>query len=96
MSNNKPPKKTPSERRYAKIWKAISAADVGKPVQVRVHHSAAKTLIQAVMKEKSRETAMLSKLDMLRAGKLEITRGAIQIDGYQIITFVLPVDGRKI
>lgn len=96
MSNNKPTKTAPSQRKYEKIWTAISKASVAEPVQVRVHYSAAKTLIQAVLKEKSRETAIRAKLDMLRAGKLTVKRGEVQKDGYQIITFILPVDGRKI
>lgn len=96
MSNNKPAKTKPSQRKYAKIWEAISKAPVASPVEVRVHHTAAKTLIQAVFKEKTRETALRAKLDMLRAGKLEVKRGTVQTDGYQVITFILPVDGRKI
>ena len=85
-----------SVRRYFVIWDAISKAPVGKKVSVRAHQSAAATLIQAVSKEKSRETAEKKKLGMPFAGKLVIEREAPDVAGYVTIHFSLEWDGRRL
>jgi hypothetical protein len=85
-----------SVRKYATIWSAISAAPMTTPVKVRVHKNNMDTLIQGVLKEKSRETAVLARYHMPRAGKLSIDRGSPDDKDMCIVTFSLPVDGRKI
>lgn len=85
-----------SGRRYESIWKAISTADVGVKVPVRTHHTAAKTLIQAVCKEKSRETSEKRKLGMRFAGKLVIEKGEPDDKGLVVIQFSLEWDGRRL
>lgn len=97
MSKSSKNKGVPTGRRYESIWKAISAAKVGAPVQIRVHTSAARTLIQAVCKEKSRETAIKRRLGMPFAGKLIIDRPTATDDqGFVVISFSLDWDGRQL
>jgi hypothetical protein len=85
-------------RRYEPIWHAIKAAKVGTEVPVKVHGTAAKTLRQAVLKEKSIETAQRKKLGLPFAGNLEIrevTEGVVPT-GYCIIYFKLSWDGTRL
>jgi hypothetical protein len=85
-------------RKYESIWAAIKAADVGVEVPIKVHGTAAKTLRQAVLKEKSLETAIRKKVGLRYAGKLEIrevTEG-VHPHGYCIIYFKLTFDGTRI
>lgn len=97
MSKSNSGKSAPNgERRYTSIWKAISAAKVGDKVPVRTHSSAAKTLIQAVCKEKSRETSEKRKLGMPFAGKLVIEKGEPDSKGLVVIQFSLEWDGRRL
>jgi hypothetical protein len=87
----------PQPRKYAAIWDAISAAEVGKIVSVRVHETAAKTVRQAVCKEKSRETAERKRLGMFAAGKLIITETPDKKDAeFVILNFSLEWDGRRL
>lgn len=89
-------KPTP-KRRYQIIWEAISTAKVGVKVPVRVHESAVATLIQAVSKEKSRETASKKQLGMRHAGKLVVDRGKeVDANGCIIVQFSLEWDGRRL
>jgi hypothetical protein len=83
-------------RKYLPVWQAISAAKVGEVVSIRVHHTAAATLIQAVSKEKSRETAEKKRLSMPFAGPLKIQKRKVDHAGYQIVEFSLQWDGRKL
>ena len=82
-------------RKYQKIWEAIKSAPVGKEVQVKVHATAAKTLRQAVLKEKSIETAPRKQLGMMDAGKLEIREEEATPTGYVIVFFKLTWDGTR-
>lgn len=85
-------------RRYEPIWKAIKDAKVGVEIPVKVHGTAAKTLRQAVLKEKSIETAQRRKLGLPFAGKLEIREDheGVNPSGYCIIYFKLSWDGTRL
>lgn len=85
-------------RKYQPIWESIKAVDPGTEVAVKVHGTAEKTLRQAVLKEKSRETAIRKKLQMPRAGKLEIRvqTDGVNPNGYVIVYFKLDWDMRKL
>lgn len=84
------------ERKYSPIWEAISKVPVGTEVPVKVHRTAAATLVQAVSKEKSQYNAIRTKLQMPRAGKLIVKREEPDDKGYQIIKFSLEWDSRKL
>lgn len=87
----------PQPRRYQPIWEMISKLPVGEETPVRVHHTAAKTLIQAVSKEKSRETASKKQLGMRFAGKLAIRETVCPKDEeFRVIYFQLEWDGRRL
>lgn len=88
--------KPATPRRYQSIWEAIKAAPVGKEVPVKCHATASKTLRQAVLKEKSLETASKKKLGMRYAGKLEIREAPAVPTGYVIIFFKLSWDGQRL
>ena len=91
--------KTPQpiqKRKYAVIWETISATPVGQVTQVRVHKTAAATLIQAVSKEKSRETADKKRLGMPFAEPLKVATKEVDAAGYQIVEFSLEWDGRRL
>lgn len=89
-------------RKYQPIWEAISKAKVGDVTSVRVHETAVATLIQAVSKEKSRETAERKRLGMSFAGKLvvrqepEKDKKTERETGWIIVRFSLEWDGRKL
>lgn len=88
---------TDGPRKYYPIWEAISKAKVGEAVPVRVHRTAVDTLIQAVSKEKSRETATKKKLGMRFAGKLVIAKQIDEKDPeFVIVRFSLEWDGRRL
>lgn len=83
-------------RQYQSIWEAIKAAPVGKEVPVKCHATASKTLRQAVLKEKSMETASRKQLGMRYAGKLEIREAPAVPHGYVILFFKLQWDGTRL
>lgn len=83
-------------RQYQSIWEAIKAAPVGKEVPVKCHATASKTVRQAVLKEKSRETASRKQLGMRYAGKLEIREEPAVPNGYVILFFKLSWDGTRL
>lgn len=83
-------------RQYQPIWEAIKKVPVGKEVQVKCHISAKKTLRQAVLKEKSRETALRKKLGERYAGNLEIRELPAKQADYILIAFKLSWDGTRI
>lgn len=83
-------------RQYERIWHAIKDADVGKEVPVKCHATAAKTVRQAVLKEKSAETASRKKLGMPFAGKLSIREEPCKPHGYVILFFKLQWDGTRL
>jgi len=83
-------------RQYQPIWNAIKTAPVGEEVQVKIHGTASKTLRQAVLKEKSIETAARKKLGMRFAGKLEIRELPCYPNGYVIVFFKLSWDGTRL
>jgi hypothetical protein len=87
----------PITRKYYPVWKAVSAADVGVPVQIRVHNTRVQTFKQAVCKEKTIETAIQKKLGMRFAGKLifKLEPCPIKPD-YSIVSISLEWDGRKL
>lgn len=93
-------KQQASQRQYESIWNAIKSADPTKPIQIRCHPNAVKTIIQAVKKEKTRECGVRGKLGMLRQGKLEIVHNPEVVDGKltgkAMITFKLQWDGTKL
>jgi hypothetical protein len=85
-------------RKYEPIWDAIKSQPVGKELPVKVHGTAVRTLKQAVLKEKSIETAARKRLGMRFAGKLEIrivTEG-VTPTGYAIVYFKLSWDGTRL
>jgi hypothetical protein len=85
-------------RKYEPIWEAIKKLPVGVELPVKVHGTAVATLKQAVLKEKSRETAARKRLGMRFAGKLEVrevTEG-VTPHGYAIIYFKLSWDGTRL
>jgi hypothetical protein len=87
----------PQPRKYFPIWEMISKLPVGKETPVRVHHTACKTMIQAVSKEKSIETASKKKLGMRFAGKLVVRETVDPSDGeFRIVYFSLEWDGRRL
>jgi len=83
-------------RKYESIWTAIKAVDVGKEVGVKCHATAVTTLIHAVEKEKSRETAIRKKLGLRYAGKMRERTEEAQPSGYVIVFFKLEFDGTRI
>ena len=85
-------------RRYETIWQAIKDTPVGNELAVKVHGTAAKTLRQGVLKEKSAETAQRKKLGLRFAGRLEIREVTedVQPSGYCIIYFKLSWDGNRL
>ena len=84
-------------RQYQSIWEAIKKAPVGKEVPVKCHGTANKTVRQAVLKEKSRETASRKQLGMRFAGKLEIREEVAGApNGYVILFFRLQWDGTRL
>jgi hypothetical protein len=83
-------------RKYKKIWDAIKQVKVGQEVPVRVHKTAAKTLRQAVLKEKSMETAPKKQLGMRYAGKLEIREEPVPNTDTVIVYFKLSWDGTRL
>jgi hypothetical protein len=84
-------------RKYTAIWAAIKAAPVSRGVEVKVHESAVKTLIQAVKKEKTVETAQRKKIGMRFVGNLEILqKPAANASGYIIVTFKKSWDGTQL
>lgn len=84
------------KRKYYSIWEAIKKAPIGTEVQVKCHATAAKTLRQAVLKEKSIETSAAKKLGMPYAGELEIRESAATPTGYMVVFFKLQWDGRRL
>jgi hypothetical protein len=85
-------------RKYQPIWEAIKKADVGTEVPIKCHGTAVNTLRQAVLKEKSRETAARRRLGMRFAGNLEIrvvTEGVVPT-GYALVYFKLSWDGTRL
>ncbi len=97
----KPEKVAKKERMYSSIWQAIRAADVGTHTLVRVHTSSVERVIQAVRKEKSRETAVKRGIGMLRPGPMDVTHNPEVVDGkvnpdYSIIKFSLQWNGNKL
>jgi hypothetical protein len=85
-------------RKYESIWLAIKTAPVGEEVPVKVHGTAVRTLRQAVLKEKSMETAGRKRLGMRFAGKLEIREvtDGVHPHGYAIVYFKLSWDGSRL
>lgn len=85
-------------RKYEPIWEQIKLAPVKDGVQVKVHGTFVRTLKQAVLKEKSIETAARKRLGMTFAGKLEITviTEGVQPHGYAIVHFKLSWDGTRL
>lgn len=83
-------------RKYAAIWQQLKKVPVGQEVPVKCHATMVKTLKQAVMKEKSRETADLKRIGEMYAGKMEIRVEAAAPTGYVIVFFKLQWDGTRI
>ena len=87
---------TPKPRQYQSSWEAIKKVPVGTELPVKCHATASKTLRQAVLKEKSLETATKKKLGMRFAGKLEIREAPAVPNGYVIVFFKLSWDGTRL
>jgi len=88
-------------RKYQPIWESIKAVKVGQEVPVRCHESSVNTLKNAVLKEKSLETASKKKLGMPFAGNLEIrivkaSRENEIPKGFVVIYFKLSWDGSRL
>jgi hypothetical protein len=83
-------------RRYEAIWENLKKIPVGQEVQVKCHATFVNTLKQAVMKEKSRETALREKLGMEAAGKMQIRTEPAQPSGFVCVFFKLTWDESKI
>jgi hypothetical protein len=85
-------------RKYQPIWEAIKNADVGTEVPIKCHGTAIATLKQAVLKEKSRETAIKKAVGLPFAGPLEIrvVTAGVHPHGYAIVYFKLTWDGTRL
>jgi len=88
-------------RKYQPIWESIKAVKVGQEVPVRCHESSVRTLKNAVLKEKSLETATKKRLAMPFAGNLEIrieypTPENKIPPGFVVIYFKLSWDGSRL
>lgn len=82
---------------YSKLWKLIDAAETGAEIPVRCQAEAARRIIQAVRKEKTKNVALRKKLGMLRQGPLKSRIVVDTTDAQQVtIYFSLEWDGRKL
>lgn len=74
-------------RKYNPIWEQLKKK---KETVVKCRHSAHKTLIQGVMKEKSRENAPRMQLDLPSYGKMSYD--VVKLAGdWAIVTFKLAI-----
>lgn len=88
------------QRKYQPIWEAIKTASIQRPVQVACHPDYARTLIQAVKKEKTIDVAIRKRLALPRQGTLKISKEPETINnrltGRIVVSFILKWDGTQL